>query len=107
MVVSFIHAHRPAAAEPKRSAVGSMGHIDQLRVELEQEVNRLLASLPQAPAAKEILLARAQANAGILVDQNCPFCGQLLEVVPYLHGFSQGCTVKCDCGRIQSEFRGL
>jgi hypothetical protein len=57
-----------------------MAHMDQLRVELEQEVDRLLASLPQAPAGKEILLARAEAHAGILVDQNCPFCGQLLEV---------------------------
>lgn len=84
-----------------------MAHMDQLRVELEQEVDRLLASLPRQPAAKEILLAHAEASAGIPVDQDCPYCGQLLEVVPYSDGFVQGCTVKCNCGRIKSEFRGL
>ena len=75
------------------------------RAALEREVDDLVAKIGPKPRAREILLASRLAQCGLAVDVTCPACNELFTVVPYPHGWQQGCSVKCRCG--SSEFRGL
>lgn len=75
--------------------------------ELEEEVERLLGSLPEKVGLRAVLLAYFEAECGIPVNQVCLWCNQSLQVTPYPDGFQQGGSVRCPCGKSNDEFKGL
>src|SRR4051812_23992482 len=81
------------------------------QAEIWGDVERLLGELcadrnsRDGRFARATLLAMNLAHFGHEVDQRCPACGAVLEVIPYKHGC--GCTVRCPCGKCKSEFKGL
>ena len=75
--------------------------------ELEAESDRLSDVLDTREGGREAFIAMLQAKNGIEIDQRCPTCNELILVNPFREGFTQGCSVKCPCGLIKTDWRGL
>ena len=77
--------------------------MDRTRADIESDVDRLLADLPERRGGREHLLAYHLAAYGHAVDVRCPDCNGVLTVTMH----ESAATVACSRGLCTGAFRGL
>jgi hypothetical protein len=73
------------------------------REEIEAEIDLIAADRFETPHARPAVIAWLEHRNDIPIDQNCPYCLNLLSVTDD----GEAWTVSCACGKSESVFRGL
>ena len=73
------------------------------REEIEAEVDAIASDRFMTPHARAAAIAWLEYVNDLSIDQQCPYCFELLSVAE--HGGAW--TVSCPCSKSESAFRGL
>jgi hypothetical protein len=75
--------------------------------EIEKEADELSVVLKEKNGGREAFVAMLQAKNSLTITQQCPRCMAPIKVTAFPEGFTQGCSVRCSCGFIETDWRGL
>jgi hypothetical protein len=73
------------------------------REEIQAEVDAISLDRFETQHARHALIAWLEHQNDLAIDQQCPYCFELLSVADN----GEASTVSCHCGKSESVFRGL